>query len=255
MSEPLVLYEVDDKICTITLNNPAKRNAGTVEMQEALENAVIKADRDPDARVIVLTGNGPAFMAGADLNLLATAEPLRYRDYTMVWRRLRHMMMGSAKPVIAAVNGYAYGAGSVIAWSCDMVIAAEEAMFGLQEILVGQFAAVSFLPRLIGRIRAAELILLGEPFTAQRAMELGLVNRVVPRQELMPTALSIARKLAGMVPRSVALAKQMLRWQSDIPEQIADLVEVELNTITYTDPEKRQTTQEYLNRVLKKNRG
>lgn len=255
MNEPMVLYEVKDGICTLTLNNPAKRNAGTVEMQEALEEAVIRADRDPDARVMILTGNGPAFMAGADLNVLASAEPLRYRDYTLVWRRLRHMMMGSAKPVIAAVNGYAYGAGAVIAWSCDMVVASEEAKFGLQEILVGQFAAVSFLPRMIGRLRAAELILLGEPIDAHRAMELGLVNRVVPPSELMPTSLELARKLVDKVPRSVALAKQLLRWQSDMPEPIADLVEVELNTITFNDPEKRQVTQEYLSRVLgKKNR-
>ncbi|HEY8450189.1 MAG TPA: enoyl-CoA hydratase/isomerase family protein [Bacillota bacterium] len=252
MGEPYVLYEVKDGICTLTLNNPAKRNAGTVELQRDLEDAVTRADRDPEVRVVILTGKGPAFMAGADLNLIERAEPLEYRNYTMVWRRLRHQMLSSAKPVIAAVNGYAYGAGSVIAWSCDLVVAAEEAKFGLQEILLGQFAAASFLPRAIGRMRAAELILLGKPITAQRAFELGLVNWVVPLEELLPTARSIAAELAAKVPRSVAWAKQLLRWQSDMPEAIADLVEVELNALTFTDPEKRRVTREYVERVRRK---
>lgn len=252
MSQPAVLYEVKDGVALITLNRPEKMNAGVKELQQALYETVIRADADPDARVIVVTGSGRAFMAGADLNLLATADPLTYREYTLTWRKMRHLMHQSGKPTIAAVNGYAYGAGAVIAWSCDLVIASETAKFGLQEILVGQFAAVSFLPNLISRMQAAELILFGEPISAERAMELGLVNKVVPPEQLMDTTMEWARKLVEKVPRSLAMAKRLLHWQAYMPDPIADLVEVEMNALMFNDEEKQRVTKAYYESVTKK---
>nr|WP_306440692.1 enoyl-CoA hydratase-related protein [Actinomadura fibrosa] len=198
-----MLYDVTEGVGTITLNRPDAMNSLTVEMKEALRAAVDRAAADPAARAVVLTGAGRAFCAGQDLrehadNLSAGRglDGTVRRHYNPVVLALA----GMPKPVVAAVNGVAAGAGASLAFACDLIIASETSRFATAFTGIGLApdSGMSWtLQRLVGRAKAAELLLLGEPLKAPAALELGLVNRVVPADELAPAAVELARRLAA----------------------------------------------------------
>jgi 2-(1,2-epoxy-1,2-dihydrophenyl)acetyl-CoA isomerase len=198
-----VLYDLSDGVATITLNRPEAMNSLTTETKVALREAVTRAAGDPAVRAVVLTGSGRAFCAGQDLrehaDNLAAGRGLdgTVRDhYNPIVRTVATM----PKPVVAAVNGVAAGAGASLAFACDLIIAAEKASFLMAFTNVGlapDSGASWTLPRLVGRARAAELLLLAEPVRAQRALEIGLVNQVVPGDELASAARALAGRLAA----------------------------------------------------------
>ncbi|QXJ24551.1 enoyl-CoA hydratase/isomerase family protein [Actinomadura graeca] len=202
MSET-VLYDVSDGVATITLNRPDGMNSLTGEMKEALRATVRRAAADPSARAVILTGAGRAFCAGQDLrehaDNLAAGKGL---DDT-VRRHYNPIVLGitrMAKPVVAAVNGVAAGAGASLAFACDLIIASDGARFATAFTGIGLApdSGMSWtLQRLVGRAKAAELLLLAEPVKAPEALELGLVNRVVPADELAPASVELARRLAS----------------------------------------------------------
>ncbi|WP_067482784.1 enoyl-CoA hydratase-related protein [Actinomadura hibisca] len=202
MSET-VRYDVTDSVATITLDRPDAMNSLTLETKVALGAAVERAATDPAVRAVVLTGAGRAFCAGQDLrehaDNLAAGKGLDdtvRRHYNPVVRAIA----GMPKPVVAAVNGVAAGAGAALAYACDLVVASEKATFVTSFTTIGLApdSGMSWtLQRLVGRAKAAELLLLSEPVKAPRALELGLVSRVVPPDELVPAATELARRLAA----------------------------------------------------------
>lgn len=206
--------ETVEAVMTITLDRPEALNAFDRAMKEELFAALKAAARDRSVRVVVLTGAGRAFNAGQDLKErqvpgatdLSSELRERYNPIILAMRALE-------KPIIAAVNGVAAGAGCSLALACDLIIASEEARF-IQAFgrvgLVPDSGSTWFLPRLLGHARAAEMTLLGEPMDAATAERLGLVNRVVPKERLMDEVRDLAQRLARSAPLSLALTKRAL---------------------------------------------
>jgi 2-(1,2-epoxy-1,2-dihydrophenyl)acetyl-CoA isomerase len=227
--------EIDGPIATLTLDRPESLNALTVPVKVALREALDSIAGDRSVRVVILTGAGRAFCAGQDL--AEREEPdaapldveLRER-YNPIIRAIRSM----GQPVIAAVNGVAAGAGASLAFACDLRLAAEEARFVLafgRIGLVPDSGATWFLPRLVGPAKAAELALAGDQVDAAEALRLGLVSRVVPGDQLIGEAGSLATRLAENAPLAVALTKEALQRSSTIDLDDALEGEAELQGI------------------------
>jgi 2-(1,2-epoxy-1,2-dihydrophenyl)acetyl-CoA isomerase len=232
--EPTILVEVDAGagVATITLHRPEALNSLTVPMKLALRAAFDQVATDRAVRAVILTGAGRAFCAGQDLKerLEPDAAPLgeEVRErYNPIIRAMRSL----PKPIVAAVNGVAAGAGASLAMAADLRIAADTASFALafgRVGLVPDSGATWFLPRLVGATRAAELALLNEPVGAADALRLGLVGRVVPAADLATEARAVAERLAASAPRAVELTKLALNaaWDRDLDaalEHEADL--------------------------------
>jgi enoyl-CoA hydratase/carnithine racemase len=202
------------------LNRPQRLNAWTPVMGAELADAFRAVDRDANARVAVLTGAGRAFCAGADMEFFAgqvaagggtqagagTAGPSRVEEFPLLMRRL-------SKPVIAAINGYALGVGCTMTLLCDIRIAAEEAKLGFLFPRMGVMAELGstfLLPRLVGLGRACEFMFTGKQYAAGECAQAGLVNRVVPAADLMPTAHALAQEMQQCAPLSLLLTRQAL---------------------------------------------
>ena len=221
-STVLVEVEAGARVATITLNRPDALNSLTIPMKLALLAALRRVERDPSVRAVILTGAGRAFCAGQDLRerLQPDAAPLgiEVRErYNPIIRAMRAL----PKPIVAAINGVAAGAGASIAMACDIRIASDAASFALAFGRVGLIpdsGATWFLPRLVGATRAAEIALLGDPVPAADAVRLGLVGRVVPADQLGTEARAVAARLAAGAPRAIALTKRALNaaWDRDL---------------------------------------
>ncbi len=212
-AEPLVLIERDDarKIALVRLNRPKQLNALNGEVMNALCEALESLDRDEAIRAIVVTGSTRAFAAGADIGEMADASPMDMLRTNRIaqWDRVRRI----GKPVIAAVSGWCLGGGCELAMALDMIIASESARFGQPEIKIGVMPGAGGsqrLPRAIGKSKAMEMVLLGEPITAAEAERIGLVSRVVPDEVLEADALDLAAEIAKRAPLAVRLAKESI---------------------------------------------
>ena len=212
MSEPVLLVEVADGVARVTLNRPEVRNALDEALLRELEAALRRLEDDPDARVVVLRGAGErAFCAGADLKRVADrGTTLQARESFGGLGRILEHMARMRTPVIAQVHGYALAGGCGLAAGADIVVAADDAVFGLPEIKVGLLPLIVMAPilRAVGRKRGLLMILTGEPVPAREAYEMGLVSRVVPRAELDDAVGRLARSLAGYSPAALGLAKE-----------------------------------------------
>lgn len=206
----LVLYEKSEHIVTITFNDPKGFHSMDPDMFKAFSDALAQFRDDPDAWVAIVTGAGKrAFCAGADIKKMIPA--LRDKNYVLPPLITRGMTI--MKPIIAAVNGLALGGGMEIAMACDMRIAAEHAVFGQPEVKLGIMAGWSGtqrLPRLVGAGKAAELLMIGENIDAQEAYRIGLVNKVVPYEALLPTAREWAAKICKNGPLGVRATKEAI---------------------------------------------
>ena len=204
MSDTPVLMEVTDRIATITLNRPEARNALSGEVLRLLPEVMLQADADADVAVIILTGADPAFCAGLDLKELGTSGALLGNDTGASGGRNRYGVRGPfpalSKPLIGAINGVAVTGGLELALNCDFLIASERARFGDTHARVGVmpgWGLTLLLPQAIGVRRAREMSFSGNFLTADEAFQWGLVNRVVPHDELMPTTRQVAMDIAG----------------------------------------------------------
>lgn len=206
--------EVDGGIVRIVLNRPEVRNAVGLQMAQDVIEAAGQVNRRPDIRAVILTGAGDlAFCAGANLK---ERKNLPSDQAWELVRRLKAMttaIEGIEVPVIAAVNGFALAGGTHYAISCDLRVAAEHAKFGLTEVKIGIIPggpAVK-LSRMMGRGKANELVLTGRWFSAQEALEMGLVEHVVPKETVMDKTLELAREIAGNAPLAVKAAKKLIK--------------------------------------------
>jgi 2-(1,2-epoxy-1,2-dihydrophenyl)acetyl-CoA isomerase len=213
---PSLLIEVVDAIATLTLNRPDALNALDARLKADLLSAVRRLREDRTVRVVVLTGAGRAFCAGQDLRETATADggaPAFGRLLRETYNRIVLGLRALDQPVIAAINGVAAGAGASLAFACDVRIASDAASFILafgRVGLVPDTGASWFLPRLIGPARAAELAFTTDPVLAIDAERIGLVNRVVSGDRLIPETRALAERLASAAPRALALTKRAL---------------------------------------------
>ena len=209
----LVLIEKQGAVAIVRLNRPDKLNALSPEMLASLAEALESLNKDDETRAIVLTGSERAFAAGADIEAMAKASPvdMLLRNTRQYWQRLWAL----DKPLIAAVSGVALGGGCELAMLCDLIVASESARFGQPEIKLGIMpgaGGTQRLARAVGPYRAMEMILTGEPISAAEAQRAGLVNRVVPDDQVLEQALALARLIAERPPVAVRLARKVLRY-------------------------------------------
>ena len=204
MSDDTLLISDADGVRRITINRPDKLNALNSATIEALDVAFAAADADPAVRVVVLTGTGgKAFVAGADISEMNGLTPTQGRDFSLRGTRMMRRVEKLSKPVIAMVNGFALGGGLELAMCCHLRIAADSAKLGQPEInlgLIPGFGGSQRLLRLAGRAATLELCLTGAPVGAERALQLGIVNRVVPAAELEAETMKLAMQLANAAP-------------------------------------------------------
>jgi len=225
MSSPHVLTELQDRVFTLRFNRLDKKNALTSEMYSACAAALQQADADPAVRVILLAGSSDCFSSGNDLTDFLQRPPSG--DDSPVARFMRALAT-MQKPVVAAANGIAIGVGTTMLLHCDLVYLGARTRLHMPFVNIGicpEFASTYLLPRLMGHQRAAELLLLAEPFDAVKALELGLANGVVPNEETETRAREAALKLAAQPPAALRTSKALLkRWRGDL---VLDAIRVE----------------------------
>jgi len=222
MPYKMVLLEKEDGVATITLNRPEKLNAFNMEMTGEIDMAFDEAAGDKEVRAIILTGTGRAFSTGIDLNWAATlreeelpsmASTVRGRMVTHSERSFMTVMLkiqSIPQPVIAAINGITMGGALVLALACDLRVASENAELSMPQAkrgLIPDGGGTYFLPRAVGLTKALELALICDPFDAREAERIGLINKVVPPENLMSAAKDMATKIAKNAPLAVAMTK------------------------------------------------
>jgi enoyl-CoA hydratase/carnithine racemase len=211
-----LLYEVKDRIATITLNRPDKLNAFTGPMIEAWAGALGEAQRDESVNVVILTGAGRAFCAGGDVGRMGQGAPTALEHKNQLWENIHRVpktLEAMDKPVIAMVNGLAVGAGMGMCLMCDVRVASDEARFSTGYVKVGLVPGdgdTYFLPRLVGPAKALELLWTADFIEAAEALRLGIVNRVVPATELRETTQGLARQIADGPQVPIRMIKRLV---------------------------------------------
>jgi enoyl-CoA hydratase len=197
----------------ITFNRSAVLNAMNTETVQELGTAVTELGQNPQVRVIILTGAGRAFIAGADISEISRMTPAQAREYSELGQRVMQLIQNLKQPVIAAVNGFALGGGTEVVLSCDISIASEQAKFGLPEATLGVipgWGGTQRAARRIGTAKAKELIFTGEIIDARRALEIGLISRVVPHEQLMTVVMGLAQKIGECGPLALSVTKKVI---------------------------------------------
>jgi enoyl-CoA hydratase/carnithine racemase len=246
-----IRFELDDGVAVVTLNRPDHLNAFSGKMGKELAHAYRRCDADDDVRVVVLTGAGRAFCAGADMSQGADTFA-KQEDEAFSAAAVDVPAWEVRKPVIAALNGHAVGLGLTLALQCDLRIAADEGKYGVLQVRRGVMPdAYSHwtLPRIVGMERAASLLLTGRKIRGKEAERMGLVLRSVPAAEVLPAAMEIARDIAdNTAPLSVAITKRLL-WQSPglDPGQVEQL-ETQLHHVLMGAPDAIEGAVAYMER-------
>ena len=224
-----VLYEKRGNVVVITMNRPESLNALNRQLRRELGGAILRFDADDESQVAIITGAGRAFCAGRDLKERAqdNAQGVRARASDSMSPERPYMWPQTWKPLIAAVNGYALAGGWSVAQMCDIRLAAEDARLGITEPRVGLLPPFAvLLPRLLPMASVMELVLTAEPITAQRALEIGFVNKVVPSERLMEEAMDMATTIAKNAPLS-------LRYFKELAYRSLDMGVVGASSLTY----------------------
>jgi len=221
MPTSTVVLTIADRIATVTINRPDKLNALNAQAKADLKVVFTAIKADPMVDAVLLTGAGEkAFVAGTDIGELTTLDAERGREFAANGQEVFDLIQHLGKPVIAAVNGYALGGGCELALACHLRIASENAKFGQPEVSLGiipGYGGTQRLPRLIGTGRALEMILTGDQVDATEALRIGLVNKVVPLAELLPTAAAMARSILGKGQLAVRMAIKAVNATMEAP--------------------------------------
>ena len=250
MSFENLLIERDGGVAVLTINRPKVLNALNTQTLDELRRAVLELKSDAGVRAVILTGSGEkSFVAGADINELATQTPTTGREHAIAGQHVLDLIEHLGKPVIAAINGYALGGGCELAMACTIRIAADSAKLGQPEInlgLIPGYAGTQRLARIVGRGRALELLLTGDQITAQEAHRLGLVNRVVPAAELMTEAKKLASVLAAKAPVAIRYILEAVDKGLEMPFQQAQVFEATLFGLVASTEDMREGTKAFL---------
>ena len=246
-----IIFEKQDGIAKVTFNRPEVMNARNRQMREELVQAMTEIRNDSEIRVAILTGAGDrSFSAGRDLKEAAQEKrPLIESRQQKLERGDTETIANLNKPVIAAINGYALGGGLEMALACDVRVAVEEAKLGLPEVTRGVIpgsGGTQRLSRVIGLGKALELILTGAIIDAHEALRLGLVNKVVPRSELMSAAEEYGRKIASNGPLAVVFAKEAVRKGYEMPLEDGLRLETDLSSLLQTSEDIKEGARAFV---------
>jgi enoyl-CoA hydratase len=250
MSEAKLMLQKEGALATITFNNPKALNALTVADFVQLEKLFDELARDASIRVVILTGAGEkAFVAGGDINHLASLDADSARDFALLAQRVIDQVENFPKPVIAAINGYALGAGCELAMGCDLRVAADTAKFGQPEVKLGiipGFAGTQRLARLVGKGKAKELIFTGEMIDADEAYRIGLVNRVVPKERLLEETRALASTICDRSPAAIRFAKEAIDNGLEMEFARASRYEADLFALCFTTADCKEGISAFL---------
>jgi enoyl-CoA hydratase len=245
-----LLLDRDGEVASITINRPKVLNALNAHTLDELRRAILELQHDASVRAIIVTGAGDkAFVAGADINELATQTATGLREYALRGQHVFDLLENAGKPVIAAINGYALGGGCELAMACTLRLASDTAKIGQPEInlgLIPGYAGTQRLPRLVGAGRALELLLTGDQITAQEAHRLGLVNRVVPGVALMTEVRALAATLATKPPLAVRYIIDAVNKGLQMPFGEAQRFEATLFGLVAGTEDMREGTRAFL---------
>jgi enoyl-CoA hydratase len=241
---------IDGAVATLTINRPKVLNALDAATLGELGEAMRALQADASVRVVILTGSGErAFVAGADINELATLAPDAAKAHAELGQRVFDLIERLGKPVIAAVNGFALGGGCELAMACTVRLAADSARFGQPEVKLGLtpgFAGTQRLPRLVGKGRAMELILGGGVIDAAEAFRIGLVNRVVPAASLMDEARALAQAWAANAPIAMRYSMEAIAHGLETSFAEGSFVEASLFGLAFATEDMREGTRAFL---------
>ncbi|MCK4435934.1 enoyl-CoA hydratase/isomerase family protein [Candidatus Bathyarchaeota archaeon] len=231
MQYQYIIYDKSEGIAQITLNRPEALNAWSKELAKEFLTALEDAGNDSEVKVVVITGAGEkAFSAGADIKAMVGMDAIKARDLSKMGYKICNAIENTEKPVIAAINGYALGGGMEVSMACDFRIASEKARMGQTEINIGLipgWGGTQRLTRLVGKAKAKELVFTGKIIDAKTAYQWGLVNKVVPPEELKAAVREFALELAGKAPVALRLAKTLIDKGTDIDLETALALEKE----------------------------
>lgn len=247
MSYKSIIYEKKEFIASITLNRPDSGNAISAQLSQELADVCAHIKSDEEMNVVIITGAGKHFCLGTDLTEQKTEPP-----------SVAKTLLDIDRPVIAAINGDALGQGLELALACDIRIAADTAHFGLPQIASGHIpwdGGTQLLPRIVGRTKAMEMILLGEAIDATFACEIGLVNKVVPLRELMPTVMDIAKAMTARAPLSLRYAKEAVCQGLDLTLEQGLRLEADLYHLLQTTEDRVEGIKAFQERRTVKFQG
>ncbi|MDD2491028.1 MAG: enoyl-CoA hydratase-related protein [Bacteroidales bacterium] len=242
------LYK-EDHIGIITINNPSALNALNSTILSELSAVLDKAEEDDEILAIIITGEGRAFVAGADIQEMANLSSAEGEAFGKRGTDLFRRIETAEKPVIAAVNGFALGGGCELAISCDIRIASENAKFGQPEVGLGitpGFGGTVRMTKLIGPAKAKELIFSGRVIDAAEALSIGLVNKIVQPSELMSTALQMANSFASKAPIAVRLSKKIINYATDFPTEESTNLENRLFGSCFSTSDQKEGMEAFL---------
>ncbi|HBX43542.1 MAG TPA: crotonase [Deltaproteobacteria bacterium] len=233
-----LILEVSERIATVTINRPKMLNAVNSATMRELDAVLSEIGGRQDAGVVLLTGAGEkAFVAGADVSEMRGFTPLQVLEFSRFGHGVLEKIERLPQPVIGVINGFALGGGCELAMACDILVASDNAKFAQPEVNLGiipGWGGTQRLPRLVGRNIAKELVLTGEMISAQRAFEIGLVNRVVPQAGLMDAARETARKILEKGPVALRIAKSVMNRGIDLDLEAACALEAKAFAIMFS---------------------
>ncbi|MEA4846261.1 MAG: short-chain-enoyl-CoA hydratase [Clostridiaceae bacterium] len=244
-----VLYRVEDSIAFITINRPKALNALNTETLRELDRAVSQAGAADDVKVIIITGEGRAFVAGADIAQMRDLTVQEGRNMTILGQEVFTRIENLDKPVIAAVNGFALGGGCELSMACDIRIASDKAKFGQPEVNLGiipGYGGTQRLSRLVGKGTAKYLIFTGEMIPAEEAFRIGLADKVVPAEELMDSVVSIAKVIMSKAPISIKMAKHAINNGLNVDLKSGIAYEAEAYTTTFSTEDRIEGMSAFL---------
>ena len=244
-----LIVSIADKVATVTFNRPGVLNATNSAMCKDIASACGELNANEDVKVVIFTGVGRAFIAGADVSEMQPLDSVGAIQFLGRFREATGAIENMDKPSIAAVNGYAFGGGNEIALACDIRIAADGASFGQQEINLGVIpgaGATQRLPRLVGYGQAMEMILSGSPINAQEAYRIGMVNRVVPGSDLTSECLRLAQTIAQKGKFALSQAKKAVRASRSLNLQSGLDFELQCSSLTWSTDDQKRLMKEFL---------
>lgn len=254
-----ILYEKSEGIATITINRPKALNALNEETIQEILSTLDDAEKDENIRVIIITGAGDrAFSAGADINMLKAGGALEVRRTAQLGQKMTNKVEDLEKPVIAAINGYALGGGLELAMACDLRIASEKARLGQTEINIGLipgWGGTQRLPRFVGKGLAKEMIFTGKMIDAKTAEQHGLVNKVVPADQLKSAVEELATELVNKPPVAIKLAKELINNSTESNLRIGITNESEAFCILGSTEDFKEGTAAFLEKRKPKFKG
>lgn len=242
---------LEDRPCPgvtrLTMNRPEVMNALSLSLQEALSESFSRLAQDVETRVVILTGAGEHFAAGGDIHSLAGCGPIE------IWQRHTELLWAPIqdcpKPIIAVVDGFALGGGCELAMHCDIILASDRAQFGQPEIKIGIMPGIGGTQRLlraVGRHKAMQMLLTGQPISAEQAERSGLVSEMVPSAELTSRALDMASRIAGMPPLAVLQLKEVMQLGADLSLQGALALERKANQVLFASRDQKEGMQAFI---------